>query len=82
MEGRESSESIAPRAESVSALSDKSRRDVSNILGQNLIWVAEVLFSQGSDADSGELCRFIIVSPAFLKHDFPELSGKEQDLVA
>ena len=82
MEGRESSESIAPRAESVSSISDDFCRYVSNILGEILIWVAEVLLSQGSDADSGELCRFIIVSPAFLKHALPELSGTEQYLVA
>ena len=82
MEGRESSESIAPRAESVSSISDKLRRYVSNILGEISIWVAEVLFSQGSDAHSGKLCRFIIVSPAFLKHALPELLGTERDLVA
>ena len=75
MEGQEISESIAPRAESVSSISDDFRRYVSNILGEILIWVAEVLFSQVSDADSGELCCFIFFSPAFLKHALPELSG-------
>ena len=65
----------------MSSLGDKLRRDVSNILVEILIWVAEVLFSKGSDAYSGQLCRLIIIISAFCKHDFPELSGTEQNFV-
>ena len=71
-----------PMVEYVSSLGDRFCRDVSNVLGAIAIRVAEVLFPQGSDADSGELFWVIIFSPAFCKHALPDLLGTDQDFVA
>ena len=65
----------------MSSIGDRLCRDVSNLLREIVIRVVEVIFPQGSDADSEELFQFVVVNPAFSKHYLPELAGTEQDFV-
>lgn len=67
-------QSISPRVQ-FSDLNERSKQDISNLLGAIALWVIQLLLPQQSNEGYGEIMKAVTKSKAFRRHVMPDVGA-------